>query len=125
MKILDEKLDQKFNDTFCTKKITVLRDGNFNPIENYIALYKNKRMIGIVTDVNNPTTSTPTIYSVSMLDRSSKFGLFNVNEGKMIYKGNTKPRLTENGFELTQVVRVTSQYSFSGKLNHSKKQRML
>lgn len=125
MKILEEKTTQTFANDYMTKKLVVERE-NLSDIdyqkpvkEEYLALYRKEKLIGIICGINKNSVIIPRLFVVSLFGQKAQYAVFNVNEGKMVYRGNEKPHFNENGFEASKVVKITSQFNFSGKLEYS------
>ena len=121
MKILEEKISQTFANDYVTKKLVVehecLSDIDYHkPIKKeYLALYKKDKLIGLISNINKNGIIVPQLFEIALFNQKSKYGVFNVNEGKMVYRGNEKPHFNEDGFVISKVIKVETQFNFSGK----------
>lgn len=125
MKILEEKISQTFRNDYVTKKITVEHESHSDidyvkPYKaQYLALYKKDKMVGLVTGINKRSLIVPTLLEIQLCSKNATFGIFNVNESKMVYRGNDKPSFNEEGFVIRKTITVESQFTFAGKLDYT------
>ena len=127
MEIISAETTCTFNNGFTVKKVTAKIGGDSDidfvipEVKKFSALYKNEKPVGIVTGKNKTDgIIVPTLLKVDLIGKGNKFAIFNVKDGKIIYRGEgsalgTDVTFTESGFIVKKMVEVKSGFDFNGK----------
>ena len=122
MKILESETKCIYKNGFSTKKVLAecsgLSDIDFimPKKHNLLLLYKNAKPLGVVVGKNNAdSVIIPTLLKIELVDNINKFAVFNVKDGKIIYRGNSEITFTSTGFVTKKIVPVEETFDCKGK----------
>lgn len=128
MKIIKQETHSEFKNGYTLKKITAEVGGDSDidifikpSVRSFSALFKNEKIVGIVTAKNESDgIIVPTLLKIDLVGKGNMFGIFNVKDAKMIYKGASSLNgnevvFTPGGFIVKKIVELKSGFDFNGK----------
>lgn len=124
MKVLKEEVSQTFDNDFTTKKVLVEIDRSTDvdvfPAEQktFLVLYKKDKIVGFISGMNKSNIIIPRLFSLNLINKKARYGVFNTKDGKMVYRGNDKPEFNEHGFILKKNVPVKMQFNYKGTMTY-------